>query len=66
MNNEYQDIINLPHHVSEKHASMSMQKRAAQFAPFAALGEDSLQRDENSSKRPDRKHNMTEQHDMSE
>lgn len=66
MNNEYQDIINLPHHVSEKHAPMSMQKRATQFAPFAALGEDSLQRDENSSKRPDRKHNMTEQHDMSE
>ena len=66
MNNEYQDIINLPHHVSEKHAPMSMQKRAAQLAPFAALRADSLQRDENGSKRPDRKHNMTERHDMSE
>ena len=34
---EYDDIINLPHHVSKKHPQMSMWKRAAQFAPFAAL-----------------------------
>lgn len=33
----YDDIINLPHHVSQKHAQMSMYQRAAQFAPFAAL-----------------------------
>ncbi|MBP5394018.1 MAG: hypothetical protein J6Y59_09410 [Bacteroidaceae bacterium] len=33
----YEDIINLPHHVSKKHPQMSMYQRAAQFAPFAAL-----------------------------
>lgn len=35
--NEYEDIINLPHHVSKKHPQMSMLARAAQFSPFAAL-----------------------------
>lgn len=33
----YEDIINMPHHVSKKHARMSMRDRAAQFAPFSAL-----------------------------
>ncbi len=33
----YEDIINLPPHVSKKHPQMSMLQRAAQFAPFAAL-----------------------------
>lgn len=33
----YDDIINLPHHVSTKHPRLSMEQRAAQFAPFAAL-----------------------------
>lgn len=33
----YEDIINLPHHVSPKRSPMSMQDRAAQFSPFAAL-----------------------------
>lgn len=33
----YDDIINMPHHVSAKHPRLSMEQRAAQFAPFAAL-----------------------------
>ena len=34
---KYDDIIELPHHVSSKHPHMSNYDRAAQFAPFAAL-----------------------------
>ena len=37
MTDNYDDIINLPHHVSTRHPQMSMMNRAAQFAPFAAL-----------------------------
>lgn len=35
--NKYDDIINLPHHVSDRRAPMPMIDRAAQFSPFAAL-----------------------------
>ena len=34
---EYDDIIDLPHHVSPTRKPMSMHDRAAQFAPFSAL-----------------------------
>lgn len=37
MGTPYDDIINLPHHVSRNHPQMTMRDRAAQFAPFAAL-----------------------------
>lgn len=33
----FEDIINTPHHVSSRHKQMSVYARAAQFAPFAAL-----------------------------
>lgn len=33
----YEDIIDLPHHVSSTRNRMSMIDRAAQFSPFAAL-----------------------------
>lgn len=37
MNNRYNEIINLPHHVSKTRPQMPLSDRAAQFAPFAAL-----------------------------
>ena len=33
----YDDIIKMPRPVSRKHRPMSIEARAAQFAPFAAL-----------------------------
>ncbi|MDL2238515.1 YolD-like family protein [Christensenellaceae bacterium OttesenSCG-928-K19] len=37
MTGPYDDIINLPHHVSASHPQMPVANRAAQFSPFAAL-----------------------------
>ncbi len=37
MKTPYDDIINLPHHVSSSRPHMSAHDRAAQFSPFAAL-----------------------------
>lgn len=34
---KYDDILNMPHHVSSTRPHMSMHDRAAQFSPFAAL-----------------------------
>lgn len=34
---KYDDIINMPRHVSERHGQMPASERAAQFSPFAAL-----------------------------
>ena len=50
----YDDIINLPHHVSKRHPQMSMWNRAAQFAPFAALTgyEESIKESEQESPIP--------------
>lgn len=37
ISHDYDDIINMPHHVSDHHPQMPMLDRAAQFSPFAAL-----------------------------
>ena len=37
MSGTYDDIIHLPHHVSQTRPQMSAADRAAQFSPFAAL-----------------------------
>lgn len=37
MNGRYDDIIDLPHPVSQRHPQMPLADRAAQFSPFAAL-----------------------------
>lgn len=35
--NKYDNIINLPHHVSKYRTNLSSSQRASQFAPFSAL-----------------------------
>ena len=37
ISHQYDDIIDMPHHISEKHPQMPLSDRAAQFSPFAAL-----------------------------
>ena len=37
MTNKYDEIINLPHHISKKHPQLGVDSYAAQFSPFAAL-----------------------------
>ena len=37
MNEKYEEIINLPHHVSPKREPMPRAERAAQVAPYSAL-----------------------------
>lgn len=37
MNEKYESIINLPHHVSKVREQMAKADRAAQFAPYSAL-----------------------------
>lgn len=37
LQNRYQEIIELPHHISKTRPQMPMSDRATQFAPFAAL-----------------------------
>ena len=36
-NDNYEDIIDMPHYVSPTRKQMTMIERAAQFSPFAAL-----------------------------
>ena len=55
----YDDIINLPHPISNKHPRMSLYERAAQFSPFSALtGHDAAIKE--SERRTDEKHELSD------
>ncbi len=59
MNEKYEKIVNMPHHVSTKRAPMPRADRAAQFAPYSALSgyEDAV---EETARITDRKHELDE------
>ena len=58
-NHEYDDIINMKHYSSPNRPRMSRVKRAAQFAPFAALtGYDAAVAE--TARLTDKKHELTE------
>lgn len=61
---KYDDIIDLPHHVSKTRQRMSMIDRAAQFSPFAALVgyEDAV---EETARLTDKKIELTEESKLS-
>lgn len=60
MSGQYDDIIGLPHPVSNRHPHMPVSGRAAQFAPFAALtGYDTTIRE--TARQTDRKAEQTEE-----
>ena len=56
--NPYADIIDLPHHVSKRHPQMPMEKRAAQFSPFAAMVGDAAIRE--TARLTEEKHELSE------
>ncbi|MCI8423344.1 MAG: YolD-like family protein [Lawsonibacter sp.] len=60
MTDKYDDIIDLPHHVSATYSHMSMSDRAAQFQPFRALTgyEDTIQE---TARLTDKKIELTEE-----
>lgn len=57
---KYNDMIDLPHHVSERHPQMDRLSRAAQFIPFAALSgyDDAI---EEESRQTDERIELTEE-----
>ena len=63
----YDDIINMPHHVSKRHPQMSMWSRAAQFAPFSAVsGHDAAINDTKERVQKSYEHTNNEEYDLPE